>query len=253
MHNGVSSNNAEAASVYPAAYQEKLQTQDIEQNAVSSETVKQMMRLGFIRKVYGILSMQLLITVAIMSLSFIEGVRQFLTGNLVFFWIALGLSIILIVPLVCFKQLARTVPMNYILLFAWTLCEGYMLAVCCATYDPKVVLLAGLMTAAVTISLTIYAFTTKVDFTFLGGLLFCCATIMLFWGIFSLIYGVMFNTLYCVLGIIVYSIYLIFDTQLVMGKLGIEYSVDDYVFASLMIYMDIIQLFLYILQLFGRK
>jgi FtsH-binding integral membrane protein len=244
------------SATYPssAAYQEKLNSQeDVETGLNNSQQIHKMMRLGFIRKVYGLLSAQLTLTVALMSLSFIEGVKNFMLTNLTPFWVALGLSLAILLPLICFKSLARTVPINYILLFAWTLCEGYMLAVCCATYDPKVVMLAGLMTAAVTISLTIYAMTTKVDFTFLGGLLFCCATIMFFWSIFSIIYGFVLNSLYCVLGIIVYSIYLIFDTQLIMGKFGIEFSIDDYVYAALTIYLDIIQLFLYILQLFGRK
>jgi FtsH-binding integral membrane protein len=128
-----------------------------------------------------------------------------------------------------------------------------MLATCVSFYDPKVVMLAGIMTLSVTIALTIYAFTTKVDFTFLGGMLFVLSAIMIIWSIFSLIYGVIFNTLYCILGIMIYSIYLIFDTQMIIGKFGIEYSIDDYIYAALMIYIDIIQLFLYILQLLGRK
>jgi FtsH-binding integral membrane protein len=242
------------AAAYPGTYNQKLNPQDdMETGLNNSEQIHKMMRLGFIRKVYGILSVQLVLTVALMSLSFIDGVNQFMVTNLVPFWIALGLSLAILLPLMCFRSLARAVPINYILLFAWTLCEGYMLAVCCSFYDPKVVMLAGLMTAAVTISLTIYAMTTKVDFTFLGGLLFCCATIMFFWSIFSIIYGFVLNSLYCVLGIIVYSIYLIFDTQLIMGKFGVEFNIDDYVYAALVIYLDIINLFLYILRLFGRK
>ena len=49
------------------------------------------------------------------------------------------------------------------------------------------------------------------------------------------------------------SIYLIFDTQLVVGKLGIAYSIDDYIFASLNLYLDILNIFLYVLTLLSNK
>ena len=49
------------------------------------------------------------------------------------------------------------------------------------------------------------------------------------------------------------GIYLVYDTQLIMGKLGVGYSIDDYIFASLEIYMDIIRLFLYILKFIGNN
>jgi len=222
-------------------------------NFQSKEDVTKMMRLGFIRKVYGILSIQLAITVAFMSLAFVPSIKSFLQSNLVFFWIAFALSLIIILPLVCFKKLARGVPQNYIFLFAWTLCESYMLATAVSFYDPEIVMLAGILTLGVTASLTIYACTTKTDFTFCGGILFCLVTILFIWGIFSIIFGFIANTLYCILGLIVYSIYLIYDTQLVMGKFGVEYDIDDYVFAALNIYIDIIQIFLYILQLLGKK
>ena len=36
----------------------------------------------------------------------------------------------------------------------------------------------------------------------------------------------------------VYSLYIIYDTQLIMGNVGIEYSIDDYCFAALNLYID---------------
>jgi FtsH-binding integral membrane protein len=228
---------------------------DIEQGGfLSRDEVKKMMRLGFIKKVYGILSLQLGITISFMALAFVEGVKTFLQENVnPLFWIALGLSLAILIPLVCFKSIARGVPQNYILLFSWTICESYMLATAVTFYDPQIVMLAGFLTFAVTAALTLYACTTKTDFTFCGGFLFCCVTILFFWSLFSLIFGFYSNTLYCCLGVIVYSIYLIYDTQMVMGKFGSEFDVDDYVFAALSIYLDIINLFIKILQILGKK
>ena len=217
-----------------------------------SNNVHHMMRLGFIRKVYGIICFQLMITVLLCGLTFISSVKTFYLNNVAIFWVCLGLSIVIVIPLICCKKVARTVPTNYILLTLWTICEAYMVATCCCFYDEKVVLCAASMTLAVTVAITAYACTTKTDFTFLGALLFMAVCLMFCLGI-ACIWVRFLHTLYCVLGVLVYSIYLIYDTQLVMGKFGVEYMIDDYILAALMIYIDIIQIFLYLLQIFGKK
>jgi FtsH-binding integral membrane protein len=61
------------------------------------------------------------------------------------------------------------------------------------------------------------------------------------------------NNLYCCLGVIVFGIYLVIDTQLIIGGKRLEISMDDYVVGALILYMDIIQIFLFLLRLFSRK
>ena len=216
--------------------------------------VEKMMCRGFIRKVYGIISFQLIITVSICGLTFFDDVKTFFVNYKAIFWVCLALNIAIIIPLVCFKSIARKVPVNYILLTLWTICESYMIAFVCTKYDPSVVLTAAAWTCAVTIAVSIYACTTKVDFTFLGAFLFASICLMLCFAIVLIFVNIRaLHVIYCVLGVLVYSIYLIYDTQLVMGKFGIEYVMEDYIIAALMIYIDIIQIFLYILQMFGKK
>jgi len=69
------------------------------------------------------------------------------------------LSIVLCISIVC--CFGRQAPLNYFLLFAFTVCETYMVGGITAQYDPKIVVTAGLATALVTIALTVYAMTTK--------------------------------------------------------------------------------------------
>lgn len=218
-----------------------------------TESVQKMLRLGFIRKVYGILTFQLIITVIMCGLTFIDSVRLFYQTNVAIFWVCLGVSIFLIIPLICCRGVARTVPTNYIFLTLWTICEAYMVATCCSFYSPEIVITAASLTCAVTIALTAYACTTKTDFTFMGGILFVGCCLLLLLGLFSIIFGSFLNTLYCVLGVFLFSLYLIYDTQLVMGKYNNEYLIDDYIIAALMIYIDIIQIFLYLLELLGKN
>ena len=67
-----------------------------------------------------------------------------------------------------------------------------------------------------------------------------------------------FNTLrytmigYGSAGALVFSLYIVYDTQLMMGgKHKYSLSPEEYVFASLNLYLDIINLFLYILMIVG--
>ncbi len=114
--------------------------------------------------------------------------------------------------------------------------------------------MAAAMTAAITIALTLYAFTTKTDFTYYGALFWIFGMSLFLFGIFFWGFNYeAFRILYSILGIILYSFYLIYDTQLLMGGKKYELSMDDYVIAALLIYIDIIYIFLYVLSLLGKK
>lgn len=51
----------------------------------------------------------------------------------------------------------------------------------------------------------------------------------------------------------VYSIYLIIDTQLVLGGKNVELTMDNYVLGAVILYIDIIRLFIEILRIIGKK
>ena len=79
-------------------------------------------------------------------------------------------------------SLGKRHPTNMILLAVFTICESYSLAFL-GTKRAEVIILAGLITAAVTIALFFYALTSKSDFTFMGGFLFVAASALLVAGI----------------------------------------------------------------------
>jgi FtsH-binding integral membrane protein len=101
-------------------------------------------------------------------------------------------------------------------------------------------------------ALTLYAIFTRTDFTIKWGIVIVLFMAMLFLGIFSWIAWTPFlNTLYCSLGLILFGIYIVIDTQLIMGGKRFQLSMDDYVVGALLLYIDIIQIFLYILMILG--
>ena len=57
------------------------------------------------------------------------------------------------------------------------------------------------------------------------------------------------NMIWCSFGIIIFGIYIIIDTKMIIGGERFEISYDDYIFAAMILYIDIIRLFLYILAM----
>ena len=94
------------------------------------------------------------------------------------------------------------------------------------------------------IALTIYALTTKTDFTVCGGVLCVCLGGLILLGIFSFVFGPTMAFVYDVLGVILFGVYLIYDTQMICGGKKNSISKDDYILGALNIYLDIINLFL---------
>ena len=88
------------------------------------------------------------------------------------------------IALLCFPNNCKTVPKNYILLFSFTLCESYLVSICCGMSSPRLVVMAALMTLAITVALTLYAFTTKEDFTVMGGALWIAGCVLMLFAFF---------------------------------------------------------------------
>ncbi len=167
-------------------------------------------------------------------------------------WTSLGVYFVVGIMIICYKQLARSVPLNYILLFIFCISLSYLVSGICATYDPNIVLMAAVMTVGITMALTLYAMTTKTDFTTCGGILFMLIMALILFGLFALFFNVkILYTFYCTLGVIVYGLYLIMDTQLIMGGKTHQISMDDYILGAFILFIDIIMIFLYLLRLFG--
>ena len=122
-------------------------------------------------------------------------------------------SIVLSCAMICFLQLTRTVPYNYVMLGLFTLCESYLVASCAAVSDPDAVIAAAFSTAAIVIGITVFVYIVKVDFTFLGpiiliiGLQMCMLSIFIFFFHFKTL-----KMVYCSLAVILFCFYLIFDT-----------------------------------------
>jgi len=131
---------------------------------------------------------------------------------------------------------------------------GYMLGMISAFYNIQSVFIAVGITTFVCLGVTLFSFQTKYDFTSCSGILFVISLALLGFGIVCIFtYSQILYTIYAGLGAVVFSIFLAVDTQLIMGGKRHEISAEDHIFASLMLYIDIVYIFIYILALFGQR
>jgi FtsH-binding integral membrane protein len=222
---------------------------------VSEQQIQQSIRLGFIRKVYGIISFQLLITTIVVYFSIYNHfLSSFMVSYPGFVYLFFFGALFTEIPIICCPSVASKVPLNYVLLLIFTLCESYLVAYITLFYEPLSVLICAGITLALVLGLTLYAIFTKTDMTLWGGGLACLSVIFIILSIIGIFYRSLFyQTLLNCCGLFLFSIYLMYDVQLVIGKNKKLISTDQYIIGAMMIYIDIISIFIKILLLFGKK
>lgn len=141
----------------------------------------------------------------------------------------------------------------------------------------KVILEAGILTVVVVLSLTVYTFWAAKrgkDFSFLAPFLFASLSMLLVFGLIQVrcrpfpylslfnalrwnvdhdLYmqiffplGKLSHTIYGALAALIFSGYIVYDTDNIIKR----YTYDEYVWAAVSLYLDIINLFLGLLTLF---
>lgn len=233
---------------------------DAEAGCQAASFSDQAIRMGFIRKVYGIVFAQLVLSI-IIAVPVAVHAKTF--GSASVAGLQLFSTVMLMVTLLamfCCQDLARRAPQNYICLFVFTICEGVMLGGFCSQHTLQSVILAFVATALVVGCLTLYASFTKTDFTgagpyLLGALFALCGTSLVLW--LACAFGTcspLMIMFYNVCGVILFSLYIVYDTQMIVGgDHSQKFEIDDYVFAALTLYLDVINLFIYLVQLFDSN
>lgn len=161
-----------------------------------------------------------------------------------------------LVGLMCLKDVH---PTNMYLLAAFTVFESHLVGMVCARYAEigagYLVLEAFFITMAIFGGITAYCFVSRKDFSFLGGFLFAGLVALLGATFINFIMGITghyskgFAFIISIAGALVFTGFILFDTSLIMEKL----SPDEYILAAINLYLDIINLFLYILQILSRS
>ncbi|WRT69986.1 uncharacterized protein IL334_006979 [Kwoniella shivajii] len=205
-------------------------------------------RMAFIRKVYSILFVQLLLTsVVSLGMSY-PTVSDFTKQNSWIIWIPLIGSMVSLF-MVYWKRHHH--PANLILLGIFTLFEAMSIGFVTSMVEGRIVLQALFLTLGVFAGLTLFTFQTKFDFSSLAPFLFVGI-----WGLItaSLVQIFLPFNANVDLGIACFSTllfagFVLYDTQQIMKRL----SVDEAILGALTLYLDFLNLFLSILRILNNQ
>ncbi|KAF5191196.1 Lifeguard-like protein [Thalictrum thalictroides] len=210
------------------------------------------LRWAFIRKIYTILSLQLILTIVVASIVVtIHPISNFFvssTAGLVVYIGIIFLPLIVLIPLSCYYQRH---PVNLLLLTVFTAGLSLAVGLTCAFTSGKAILEAAILTAVMVITLTLYTFWAARrghDFNFLGPFLSGALMVLIIFSLIQIFFplGKISTMIYGGVASIIFCGYIVYDTDNLIKR----YSYDEYIWASVSLYLDIINLFLHLLTIF---
>jgi FtsH-binding integral membrane protein len=206
-------------------------------------------RMQFIRKVYAILTVQLFATALLSSISFFStGYKSWIQSNQWMLWVSLFGAIGFLL-LTFWKR--KSYPTNLLFLTAFTAFEAYSISVVTSFYESRIVLEALVFTLGIFVALTLFACQTKYDFTSWMPYLFGALWVVILFGFMSAFFphSSTVELGYGVVCALIFSGYILVDTQLIMR----HYHVEEEIAAAISLYLDILNLFLAILRILNNQ
>ncbi|XP_071373573.1 protein lifeguard 1-like [Centroberyx affinis] len=212
-------------------------------------------RRAFVRKVFLVLTAQLMVTFSFVAIStFVEEVKKFVSTHIWTYYVSYAIFFVTLIALSCCGNFRRRHPWNLIALAILTLSMSYMVGMIASFYDTDAVIMAVGITAVVCFTVVIFSLQSKYDFTSCRGVLFVCLIVLVLFGILCIfIQDRILHIVYASLGALLFTCFLAVDTQLLLGNKELALSPEEYVFAALNLYTDIINIFLFILSIIGRS
>ncbi|MEZ4971734.1 MAG: Bax inhibitor-1/YccA family protein [Cyclobacteriaceae bacterium] len=214
---------------------------------------------NFITKVYGWMSFALLVTgfVAVWTASTPEMTEVIFGNRIVFFGLLIG-------EFICVAYLVSVIEkissqLATIIFIGYAALNGLTLAVIFLVFTSESIASTFFITAGTFGIMSVYGYFTKTDLTSIGNLAFM--------GLIGLIIASVANmflhnkTIYWITtyaGILIFVALTAYDTQKIkrmniIGNEGTEEDKKEAIMGALTLYLDFINLFLYLLRIFGRK
>ncbi|MBI5832795.1 MAG: Bax inhibitor-1/YccA family protein [Armatimonadetes bacterium] len=222
-------------------------------------------RLPFVQKVYALFMLGILTTIGAGAMLFAGPSEAVTVGErtihvpLALAAVAnayIGVLIAFIVSFFIARAVWRVAGLNVLMMLVFCAITGLMITprVFIATIadGPGTVAMAGAMTAITFGTLTLYAFISRRNFSFLGA-----GLNMALWGLIigGLLNGLFFHSpfthyLMAWFGVVIFGGYVLYDTSVILRELDEQ----DYTGGALRLYLDAVNLFLTILSLLsGRR
>lgn len=223
---------------------------DIPEEQLTENLMTSKERTRFITKVYLCLDFQLITTFGLYLYSNLNNLLNFYRSDVGRG--LLGLSICGVImtfgTLLCCSSIFQRKFSKYILLIIFSMSMSYMISNMLLYYDPKTIIIAAGVTLTDLLLMTIIAFFININSYFTEFLFITTVSLMLVCIINIFIMSSFLQLFIAGFGSIVFSGFIIYDTKMIVSNRYHVYSKDDFVLASINLYLDIVNLFLYILQ-----
>ena len=230
-------------------------------------------RNTFIARVYSILTGQLIIT----GLSIITFAKHPNIAKSILFsskgqfvqWSCLIITTITSIIMAMSETARQQSPMKWIFLSIFTFGEAFLVGMISSLYKSSTVIMAISSTLLALISVTTYTILNKnpkYDLSQWGSSLYSSLIIFIFYGCIHLLslMGIRWippgllpyhEMVYSMIGAILFTCYLAYHTRLIVSGKHTKYQLNqkDYVFGAVLLYTDLVDLFLYLLRILGDQ
>jgi len=231
---------------------EEYQVEDvINGSSVANSSVKT--RLGFLRRVFGLITLQMVLSIGMISLFwYVDSARSKIRDRQDFVFMGGFALVIISVPLLCFPPIRNARPYNIPLFTLFSLVEAYLLAVTTAYFGQLAIFEGVILTAIITGSFSLFtSVQSNRDISSWGVYLYVLSVSLVMLGVFRLIFPSVSNTanFWGIFGAFLFCVMATFDCQLLM----LAIKPDQFILAAFSLYLDIPNLVFYLLQTATRN
>ena len=206
-------------------------------------------KANFVSKVYLILFAQLLLTAVVCTVIYVVEELQPIVELL--YLPVFILTLILLITLICCVK--ETFPANIIVFWMFTFCMSVMVGRVVLLYSLDTIIPCLGVTVVTVGGISAFCWITKKDFSFIGPYLFGGLMVLILLPLVFIFFppSNVTQIVFFSIGVVIFVGYLFYDTsRLVNGKYQTELDGKyTYLLAAIDLYLDIINLFLYLLRL----
>lgn len=189
----------------------------------------------------------------IVSYTYKDEVTKYILTNPSVVDLTLFTYILTIMVLICCD--IKNTFIRWSLFIGFTLSSALMVSICLFRYSPIIILQATTATSISVLTINMYAFichTNGYDFSSMNGLIYSCSFSIITIVLISLFipYNSVLQLVFAGVFTVLFTIYLFYDLLILYNKDN-ELIFQSPIYASISIYLDIINLFLNILKLFA--
>ena len=211
-------------------------------------------RRKFIRKTFGLFLFSILSTFgSCLAFKYIDGSKDFIKSEIgqALTVISYVSTIMTVFITMCYDNLLRRTPIKYIIYSLFTYGIAWSVGITAIYIKTNVLIAAILITTGTITTLTLYSLFTTSDFTdyteyYIIGLV----AIIITGTIHIFLQNSILQLLIVGFGCLLFSFMIIYDIQMIVAQKHIKYKffLNDYILAALSLYIDAINLFIYILE-----